>query len=234
MECFPESGAAGLNRAQGPLDTCILRPTKVVSPGESTAILLKRGCTPVSPSKSQGRGPVAITAAPWLEEDDMPDRQRLGIYLNDHLAGAIAGTELAKRSANNNKGSELGEFLSQLAEDIDHDRRSLEHVMKVLDIKKNPAKEVAAWLSEKAGRLKLNGQVIGYSDLSKLVELEALSLGVKGKQCLWQSLKELGDEDDRIDASEVDRLIERALSQAISLEEKRTKLIGEAFSVRGT
>jgi hypothetical protein len=164
----------------------------------------------------------------------MPDRQRLGIYLNDHLAGAIAGTELAKRSANNNKGSELGEFLSQLAEDIDLDRQSLEHVMKVLDVKKNPAKEVAAWLSEKAGRLKLNGQVIGYSDLSKLVELEGLSLGVKGKQCLWQSLKELVDEDDRIDASEVDRLIERALSQAISLEEKRTKLIGEAFSVRGT
>ncbi|MCA1604262.1 MAG: hypothetical protein LC775_01980 [Acidobacteria bacterium] len=167
------------------------------------------------------------------EEDDMTDQHRLSIYLNDHLAGAIAGSELARRAASSNERSELGPFLAELAENIDQDRESLERFMKLLEIRRNLAKDAAAWLSEKVGRLKLNGQVIGYSPLSKLVELEGLSLGVNGKLSLWKTLKELSREDERIDAAEVNLLIERALSQAISLEEERTKIIGQVFSTEG-
>ena len=163
----------------------------------------------------------------------MTDQHRLSIYLNDHLAGAIAGGELARRAASSNKGSELGPFLAELAQKIDQDRESLERLMKVLEIRRNLAKDAAAWLSEKVGRLKLNGQVIGYSPLSKLIELEGLSLGVNGKLSLWKTLKELSREDERIDAAEVDRLIEGALSQAITLEEERAKIIGQAFSTPG-
>ncbi|MDQ3661181.1 MAG: hypothetical protein M3454_09025 [Actinomycetota bacterium] len=163
----------------------------------------------------------------------MTDQHRLSIYLNDHLAGAIAGSELARRAASSNEGSELGPFLAELAEKIDRDRESLEQLMKLLEIRRNLAKDAAAWLSEKVGRLKLNGQVIGYSPLSKLVELEGLSLGVNGKLSLWKTLKELSREDERIAAAEFDRLIEGALSQAISLEEERIKIIGQAFSTGG-
>ena len=163
----------------------------------------------------------------------MTDQHRLSIYLNDHLAGAIAGSELARRAASSNERSELGPFLAELAEMIDQDRESLERLMKLLEIRRNLAKDAAAWLSEKVGRLKLNGQVIGYSPLSKLVELEGLSLGVNGKLSLWKTLKELSREDERIDAAEVNLLIERALSQAISLEEERTKIIGQVFSTVG-
>ena len=35
----------------------------------------------------------------------------LAIYLNDHLAGSTAGVELARRTAHENDGSELGAFL---------------------------------------------------------------------------------------------------------------------------
>jgi hypothetical protein len=160
----------------------------------------------------------------------MTDQQRLSIYLNDHLAGAIAGSELARRAASSNEGSELGRFLAELAEKIDQDREWLERLMKLLGIRRNLAKDAAAWLSEKVGSLKLNGQVSGYSPLSKLVELEGLSLGVNGKLSLWKTLKELSRDDERIDAAEVDRLIEGALSQAITLEEERTNVIGHAFS----
>ena len=163
----------------------------------------------------------------------MTDQHRLSIYLNDHLAGAIAGSELARRAASSNERSELGPFLAELAEEIDQDRESLERLMKLLEIRRNLAKDAAAWLSEKVGRLKLNGQIIGYSPLSKLVELEGLSLGVNGKLSLWKTLKELSREDERIDAAEVNLLIERALSQAISLEEERTKIIGQVFSTVG-
>ena len=88
--------------------------------------------------------------------------------------------------------------------------------MKALEIKENPAKNATAWLSEKIGRLKLNGRIMGYSELSRLIEVEGLSLGVKGKQALWKTLKELSSEEGRINASEVDRLLERALSRARS------------------
>lgn len=163
----------------------------------------------------------------------MTDQRRLSIYLNDHLARAIARGELARTAANSNEGSELGPFLAELAEEIDQDRESLKRLMKVLEIRRNLAKDAAAWLSEKVGRLKLNGQVIGYSPLSKLIELEGLSFGVNGKLSLWKTLKKLSREDERIDAAEVDRLIEGALSQAITLEEERTKMIGQAFSTGG-
>ena len=163
----------------------------------------------------------------------MTDQHRLSIYLNDHLAGAIAGSELARRAASSNERSVLGPFLAALAEEIDQDRESLERFMKLLEIRRNLAKDAAAWLSEKVGRLKLNGQIIGYSPLSKLVELEGLSLGVNGKLSLWKTLKELSREDERIDAAEVNLLIERALSQAISLDEERTKIIGQVFSTVG-
>lgn len=161
----------------------------------------------------------------------MTEDRYLGIYLNDHLAGAIAGTELAKRAAKKNQGSELGRFLTQLATEIEEDRASLEAIMARLGVKRNLPKDAAAWLSEKVGRLKLNGQLVGYSPLSKLVELEGLALGVNGKQALWKALKEVSSADQRIDGSEIDRLIERALSQAINLEERRIDVVGQAFSI---
>jgi len=56
------------------------------------------------------------------------DQRRLSIYLNAHLARAIAGGELARRAASSNEGSELGPFLAELAEKIDQDRESLERL----------------------------------------------------------------------------------------------------------
>ena len=38
-----------------------------------------------------------------------------------------------------------------------------------------------AWTAEELERLKLNGQLAGYSPLSRLVELEGLAVGIEGK-----------------------------------------------------
>jgi hypothetical protein len=43
-------------------------------------------------------------------------------------------------------------------------------------------KNIAAWGIEKVGRLKLNGQLTGYSPLSRVVELEGLLAGIAGKR----------------------------------------------------
>jgi hypothetical protein len=111
----------------------------------------------------------------------------LRIYLNDHLAGSISGIELAKRSLSNNRDTPLGQFLLKLLKEIEADRASLERIMSRLGVSKDPVKQAVGWLAEKAGRLKLNGQLLGYSDLSRVVELEGLSLGVEGKLAMWRT-----------------------------------------------
>ena len=63
------------------------------------------------------------------------------------------------------------------------------------------------------GRLKPNGQLTGYSPLSRVVELEGLALGMTGKLALWKALRELVDEEPRLDAAELERLRERAERQ---------------------
>src|SRR5579863_6891798 len=83
----------------------------------------------------------------------------LGIYLNDHLAGATGGVELARRTAASHRGSEAGERLEQLAAELAADRASLLTIMTRLGVPARRYKAYAAWLAEKAGRLKLNGSL---------------------------------------------------------------------------
>ena len=67
-------------------------------------------------------------------------RRRLDIYLNDHLAGSMLGVELSRRAASENRGSEYAAFLERLCREIVEDRRTLEAVMRALDVDRSPAK----------------------------------------------------------------------------------------------
>jgi len=109
----------------------------------------------------------------------------LAIYLNDHLAGAMLGVELARRLRSSNKGDpEMGAALGEICVEIEADRATLERVMGRLEIPRGRLKPAAAWVAEKLGRLKLNGRLRGYSPLSRVLELESLHLGIAGKTAL--------------------------------------------------
>jgi hypothetical protein len=82
----------------------------------------------------------------------------LGIYLNDHLAGATAGTELAHRMARSPGDGQDGGTLRRLAAEIAQDRAALLDIIAALGIKVRRYKVGAAWIGEKAGRLKFNGR----------------------------------------------------------------------------
>jgi hypothetical protein len=157
------------------------------------------------------------------------DQKLLGIYLNDHLAGAIAGLELARRCYASNSGTPLGDFLAELVQEIDADRMELEALMDQVGVTKDRLKQGAAWASEKVGRLKLNGRLTGYSPLSRLIELEGLTLGVEGKASLWKSLKRISDLDTRLATTDFDRLIKRAEEQLDGLEQQRQEAAVLAF-----
>jgi hypothetical protein len=147
----------------------------------------------------------------------------LGIYLNDHLAGATGGVQLARRLARAHQDSADGESLRRLAAEIAKDRAALLSVMAVLSIPVRGYKVFAAVIGEKAARLKLNGYLTGRSPLSSLIELEMLRLGVEGKAAGWRTLRALADRDDRLDAARLDELIARAQSQGDVLEELRVR-----------
>lgn len=143
----------------------------------------------------------------------------LAIYLNDHFAGSTTGVELARRATGGNQGTELGELLARLTAEIEEDRKTLESVMDAVGAGRDRAKVAAAWVGEKAGRLKLNGQLTGPSPLSRLVELEGLSMGLEGKRLLWVALDQLGD--PRLAAFNLTFLAERAARQRSELEPYR-------------
>jgi hypothetical protein len=152
----------------------------------------------------------------------------LSIYLNDHLAGATVGVELAKRARSENQGTPLGEWLEGLRREIEEDRTTLEQLMDRLGVTRNRIEVTAAWIAEKVGRLKPNGQLTGYSPLSPLIELDALLLGINGKLALWKVLREtLGERQDGID---LDALIHRAERQAQELEPRRIDVAAKAFA----
>jgi hypothetical protein len=154
----------------------------------------------------------------------------LKIYLNDHLAGSMAGLELAKRCSSNNEGTPLGDFLETLTKEIETDKSELEALMDTLGAPKDPVKQLAAWAGEKLGRLKMNGQLTGYSDLSRLEELEGLSLGVEGKLSLWRSLKNVSDHDPRLATADLERLCDRAAEQRKALEDHRLEAATKALA----
>jgi hypothetical protein len=154
----------------------------------------------------------------------------LPIYLNDHLAGATAGTELAKRAARNNReDAEFGPALSRLATEIEQDRESLKRLMGRLDVDEDHVKAKLAWAAEKAGRLKLNGELLRFSPLSRLVEVEGLATGVGGKLSLWRALIATAPQDTRLDEAELEQLAARAEDQLARLHELRDDAARLAF-----
>ena len=54
----------------------------------------------------------------------MASDEALAAYLNDHLAGAAAGIELAEKLRGNNQGTELGQVMATLHADISEDREA--------------------------------------------------------------------------------------------------------------
>ena len=152
----------------------------------------------------------------------------LGIYLKDHLAGSTGGLELAKRAAGEHDGTPLGTFLAQLRDEIAEDRRTLEELMDQLGVPADRAKVAVAWAGEKAGRLKLNGELRGRSPLTPLVELETLSIGIEGKRLMWLALDAVPELP--LSRERLDDLVARAEHQREGVEFHRREAARSALA----
>ena len=121
----------------------------------------------------------------------------LGIYLNDHLAGAQQAPSW-RTGWRDRAATERTAARSRLAAEIGEDRAALLDILGALGIKVRRYKVGVAWVGKKAGRLKFNGRFFARSPLSDLEELEMLRLGVEGKAAGWRTLRSLADSDTRL------------------------------------
>jgi hypothetical protein len=153
----------------------------------------------------------------------------LSTYLQDHRAGAEMGSDLAVRLRDENLGTRYEDFLTLLAQQIEEDVATLESIMERFAVDKSLLKTAGAKIGEKLGRMKPNEHLTSYSPLSRVQELEMLRSGVHGKLALWDALYEISDLDDRLDATELLALVERAEAQLAGLREHHRMASHEAF-----
>lgn len=153
----------------------------------------------------------------------MADEKLLRIYLNDHLTTAAAGAALARRALRSNRGTPLGESLAQIATDLTDDLATLERVMRERGLRPSVLKRSLGTISERVGRLKLNGRLISYSPLSRLHELEGLGLLLAHNAAMWRSLEAIGAE---VSAP----LAERAERHVAALREHRRTAARQALA----
>jgi hypothetical protein len=154
----------------------------------------------------------------------------LGVYLNDHLAGATAGLELARRIARSPDRPYVKDTMRRIVTEVAEDRTALLDIMRSIGVPVRHYKVCAGWVAEKAGRFKPNGRLVGRSPLSSVEELEALRLGVVGKAAGWRTLRDLANRDGRLDPQRLDGLLGRAERQEQTLEDVRARRAAEVLA----
>jgi hypothetical protein len=157
------------------------------------------------------------------------DHKLLTIYVNDHLAGSVVGKNLAKRIARRNEGNEYGRKVAEIAREIEEDQATLHEVMRRAGVRRKQVRLALARLAEMATRLKPNGRLVGYSPLSRVMELEGLTMGITGKLELWRSLRAV-ESDPEVPEADYAGLASRAEDQRDRVEELRVEAAAEALS----
>jgi len=155
------------------------------------------------------------------------DKELLGIYLSDHLAGATAGSRRMRRLVDAEQQAPDADVLQRIAAEIEEDRATLLSIIESEGIEPRWYKTAMAKVGEAVGLLKTNGAIFHRSPLSSLIELEGMRIGVTGKLDLWTTLKHCGLSGHQ----DFDRLIERANRQ---LQELETAHVRRADVLRGS
>ena len=161
----------------------------------------------------------------------MIDR-RLRIYLDDHLALMVAEVELARRCRKSNRRTQLGEFLQQLENEVGAQKSVVRDVIHRIGGKstiESRVKQGAGWFAEKLGRFKLNDSLLTYSNLSRVVELEALTAAAQERIALWDSLDSVAGGDSRLEGITFSFFREQSEQHLVELESRRRFAAIEAF-----
>lgn len=140
------------------------------------------------------------------------DHDLLVAHMQHHWTAATGGLAFFRRVA----GSPIPEaegVIDRLAEEVAEDRESLRSLIEALGAAPTRLGALMGRGGELVGRLKPNGHVVRRSPLTDVIEVEALRTAVSGKRAGWDVLLDAAQDEARLDADLVRRLIDRADSQ---------------------
>jgi hypothetical protein len=143
----------------------------------------------------------------------------LATYVQDHLVGSVAALDLLAHLTPDATASTP--TLTRLAADIQADQETLVALMTRLQRAPSRSRQAAAWLTAKLGELTLRLEAGEDPALRLLEGLEALALGIAGKEALWHALAAVADQTPELDALDYPALIERARDQRQRVEDLR-------------
>jgi hypothetical protein len=161
-----------------------------------------------------------------VSEQQSPGREGLHLYLNDHLAGSVAAIEMVDHLIEHHPEDRFGEFFRDLRDEIRADQEKLQDLIRKLGAEDSALRKAGAWLAEKFSRVKIGDG----DDSAELLEaVEALALGITGKQLLWRSLAAIASDYPALQGIDFNELEKRACDQFDRVEDLRMELTREAF-----
>lgn len=156
------------------------------------------------------------------------DRHALGVYLNDHLAGSVAGLEAMERIADTQQDTPLGRSMDALVHRANNDQNVVRELLVFIDVPERSTIGALAWVGEKVSRLKLGSDSDTSTPLMLFEALEALTLGFYGRRALWHVLAAIsGTLASRFDFTALARQVEADLTV---LEQFRLDAAGQALT----
>ena len=163
-----------------------------------------------------------------MSEQESPGREHLHTYLNDHFAGSVAAIELLDGVIEQHSEDRFTKIFRDLRDEIQDDQETLRNLIRKLGAKESAMRKAGAWLAEKFSRVK-----IGDADdsVELLQALEALALGITGKQLLWRSLGAIAPNFAALQGMDFGGLEKRAQDQFERVETLRLEMAPEAFRI---
>lgn len=130
-------------------------------------------------------------------------------YLKDHFAGAAGGGSLCRRIADTAASDEEALDVHGIADEIGEEKKILMGIMDRLQVSPSLFKAAGAWVGEKAVRTKLRASW----EAGRVLQYEAMIMGVTGKLQLWNSLLEIEPQVAELDRPELEKLARQAEDQ---------------------
>lgn len=151
----------------------------------------------------------------------------LAAYLHDHLAGSNFAIELLENLKEKYAGEPTGKFAAAELKLLLRDEGLLRRIIDRVGAEASTLKEAAAWVAEKASRIKLRHP--SSREFGIFESLELLALGIHGRVALWRVLAVIAPNDDRVTGENYESLAAEAQAQHDRVEERRLEIAPSAL-----
>jgi hypothetical protein len=159
----------------------------------------------------------------------LPGGSPIAHQVHTHLAAAAAGVDLFERSADAQLDPDAAAVVREIHGELVDERRRLRRMAADLGVGESSVLTAAARVGERLGRLKPNGSLTRRTDLTDLVELEAMRTVVAHRRAGWQALMSVVDVHACLDREELQQLVAQSEDQQSRLADAHTRAAARAL-----